>query len=247
VRVGIVAEGPADIAVVRNILKGKLGLDAADTEPLRPKLALDETDLAAARKTGGYHAPTPEEYSNWMIVLEECSQRTTIEDFLENQLDEERLVVIHIDTAEAHLPGYDIARPDRKAPGYSDGLRSLVVQKLWALLGADLAQSVRFAIAIEETEAWLLTLDDSLGDRDTGARRDPKKWVEDEARKQRQKGKARAKKPRDDEGGRKKKSPYAVAHELSLAFRDSGQLEVCAGRNRSLRLFLDSLTPPPDP
>ncbi len=238
-RVGIVAEGPADIAVIRNILKGKLGLQAADTEPIRPKLALDETDLAAARRAGGYRAPTPEEYSNWLIVLDECRRRTNLEDFLENQLDEERLVVIHIDTAEAHHPGYEIARPDRKDPQYSDRLRFLVIQKMEALLGPELARSARYAIAIEETEAWLLTLDDTQDDRDTGARRNPKKWMEDASTKQRRDGKARAKKPREED--RKKKSPYADAHERSLAFREGDQLEACADRNRSLRLFVNSL------
>jgi hypothetical protein len=81
-RIGIVAEGPEDIAVLRNLLNGKLGLDAANTEPLRPKLARDETDLALERAEIGYRTPTAEAYSNWAIVLNECRQRTTIENFL---------------------------------------------------------------------------------------------------------------------------------------------------------------------
>ncbi len=174
-RVGIVAEGPGDIAVLRNILRGKLGLHSADTEILRPKLACDETDLAAANAAEGYRAPTAESYSNWTIVLDECRNRTTIEDFLDNQIDEERLVVIHIDTAEAHLPGFDIARPERKTPDYSDRLRTLVIEKMESLLGAKLAKGIRYAIAIEETDAWLLTIYDQQTDGDTSGRLDPKK------------------------------------------------------------------------
>ena len=44
---------------------------------------------------------------------------------------------------------------------------------------------------------------------------------------------------------------YDVYHDLSSAFRDGDRLEACAERNRSLRLFVGSLTPPsstmPDP
>lgn len=46
--VGIVAEGPADIAVLRNILKGALGIDRDMTVAIRPELAQDATDLNGA-------------------------------------------------------------------------------------------------------------------------------------------------------------------------------------------------------
>lgn len=253
-RVGIVAEGPGDIAVLRNILKGKLGLHAADTEPLRPKLARDETDLAAAEMAGGYRAPTAVSYSNWTIVLEECRNKTTFEDFLDNQLDEERLVVIHIDTAEAHERAYGVTRPDRKTFDYSDRLRALVIERMEALLGADLAKNIRYAIAIEETEAWLLTIHDEQNDEDTSARLDPKKRLkyvlERASEAGTDGGKRRATKsgnksarpePASEDKRRKKPSEYELNLELSRAFSDSEQLEACATRKRSLRLFLDSL------
>lgn len=100
--IGIVAEGPSDIAVLRNILKGKLGLDRDLTYTIRPELDTDATDLGAGR----YRAQRPEEYSNWTLVLEECRTRTRIQEFLGNQIEEESFVVVQIDTAEAHLPGY---------------------------------------------------------------------------------------------------------------------------------------------
>lgn len=88
-KVGIVAEGPADIAVVMNILHGKLGVEQKDVLPIRPELTLDETDLAAKRKAG-YSPQRPEQHSNWQLVLEECAARTRLRDFLDNPVDEER-------------------------------------------------------------------------------------------------------------------------------------------------------------
>lgn len=235
--VGIVAEGPADIAVIRNIVKGKLGVESDDTRAIRPRLHEDKTDLAVA----GYRAPTPEEYSNWTLVLEECRTRAKIEDFLRNDDADARLVVVHIDTAEAHLPGYDIARPDRQAPDYSDLLRALVVAKIDGLLGPDLAAGVRHAIAVEETDAWLLTIHDDQSDRDTGTRPNPKARLEHVIDGKAPRGKTREKRPREGNARARKKSEYEVKDELSFDFRDGDRLDACAARNRSLRLFVDSL------
>ena len=241
-KVGIVAEGPADIAVIRNILKGKLGVEVKDTQTLRPRLNEDTTDLAE-RRAAPFRPQAPEEYSNWSLVLEECRARGKIEDFLLNPIAGERLVVIHIDTAEAHLPGYDIDRPDRKVHDYGDRLRALVAAKLDALLGPELIAGIRYAIAIEETEAWVLTIHEDQDDRDTGARLDPKKRLRFVLDGKASKGKTREKKSRE-EGRGTKKSEYELYEEWSIEFREGDQLEACAERNRSLRLFVDSLTPP---
>jgi hypothetical protein len=233
---GIVAEGKADIAVIRNILRGKLGIERDEAVAIRPELAEDETDLVA-----GFRATKPEQYSNWGLVLEECKAGAKIRDFLGDQRMEERLVVVHIDTAEAHLPGYDIARPDRQAPDYSDLLRAMVAAKIDGLLGPDLAPGVRHAIAIEETEAWVLTIHDEQGDRDTGTRLDPKKRLRYVLDGKAPRGKTRGTRPREGETRARKRSEYDLYDELSFDFRDSDRLDACAGRNRSFRLFVDSL------
>jgi hypothetical protein len=62
---------------------------------------------------------------------------------------------------------------DRK--DQSDLLRALVVAKIDDLRGPDLAVGVRHAVAVEETDAWVLTIHHDRVDRDTGARPDPKK------------------------------------------------------------------------
>jgi hypothetical protein len=244
VKVGIIAEGPADIAVVMNILYGKLGVERKDVIPIRPKLTLDETDLAAKRG-GGYKKPEEEEFSNWEIVLEECCKRTDLANFLDSVIDEERLLVVQIDTAEAELKGFDVARPDRRAADYVESMRARVVSKLEGLLGEEVSAKSRFAVAVEETDAWLLALYDP-GDKDTGLIRDPKKklaYLQGTLMiTKSEKPKARPGKRGQTDGSRAtKKSPFEAASELSTDFRDGELLSSCVGRNKSLQLFVTSL------
>ena len=244
-KVGIVAEGPSDVAVLRNILKGKLDLDKKDVLPIRPELAEDETDLAEHGRGGAYEEQSEREHSNWLLVLRECEARENIAAFLDTPLDEERLVVVQIDTAEAHLTGYDVARPaDRKAKTYCDELRQRVVDKINGLLGPELAERVRHAVAVEETDAWVLTIHDRE-QQDTSSRGDPKKRLEFVLGKKgsapQAKGAKGASTPKRAKGGARAASAYELYHALSEAFRDTRQLPACAKRNRSLLLFVDSL------
>ena len=62
-RVGVIAEGPADFAVVRSIIKAVLGLDEAEVDSIRPDLQSDETSR---------YAPATRAFSNWEIVKQEC-------------------------------------------------------------------------------------------------------------------------------------------------------------------------------
>ncbi len=77
--IGIIAEGKGDLAVITNILKGKLSVDKSDVEYLQPELDFDETDLYQMRE---------EQFSNWAIVRETCMRRRKLSDFF--SIDEER-------------------------------------------------------------------------------------------------------------------------------------------------------------
>ena len=221
-KVGIIAEGPADVAVLVNILKGRLGLDRKDVLAIRPDLASDETDL---------HEMAELRFSNWELVKQECVDRARIEAFVV-PFEDERLVVIHIDTAEADLPRYDVKRPGRQEADYAGKLRQRVVEKINEWLDGEHVPLIRHAVAVEETDAWLLPLWSSH--KDTTGRPHPKEDL----------AKALNKSNKLSDKERKKHSQlgaYALYEKLSDPLRKRKNLDECAARNESLRLFVESL------
>jgi Ni/Co efflux regulator RcnB len=221
-KVGIIAEGPADVAVLVNILKGRLGLDRKDVLAIRPDLASDETDL---------HEMAESRFSNWGIVKQECVDRARIAAFVV-PFEDDRLVVIHIDTAEADLPGYDVKKPGRQEANYAVDLRQSVVEKINEWLAGEHLALIRHAVAVEEMDAWLLPLWSSH--KDTAGRPHPKEDLE----------KAMNKGNKLSEKERKRlfrMSPYERYAELSSPLRKRKGLDECASRNESLRLFVESL------
>jgi len=220
-KIGIIAEGPGDVAVLANILRGKLGIDGKDILPIRPELSADETDL---------HERREETFSNWALVKRECVERAKIEAFL-TPFEGERLVVIHVDTAEAGLAGYDVERPRPGDGAYADELRRRVVEAINRWLDGHFIAEVRHAVAVEETDAWVLTL---FSNKDTASHPDPKKALH-----------RALNKPNvlSDKERRRifQLRAFAFYDELSRPFRKARELERCAGRNRSLQLFVDSL------
>ena len=220
-KIGIIAEGPGDVAVLANILRGKFGVDGKDILPIRPEFSADETDL---------HERREESFSNWALVKRECVERAKIEAFL-TPFEGERLVVIHIDTAEAGLAGYDVERPRQADGAHADELRRRVVVAINRWLDGHFIAEVRHAVAVEETDAWVLTL---FSNKDTAGHRDPKKVLH------------RALNKSNEFSEKERKRLFRLGafdryDELSRPFRKVHELERCAGRNRSLRLFVDSL------
>lgn len=221
-RVGLVTEGRGDLAVLVNILKGKLGLDFEDIQFIRPEYDMDETDV---------HDQAEALRGGWGRVKRECLERGRIQEFVENAIDEDILVVIQIDTAEAHQTGYDVERPSRDAPDYAELLRQRVVERINAWLGGEGVERVRYAVAVEETEAWLLTIRVS---KDTATYGDPKRQLNTLLNKSM---------AENDRKRHFQLKEYAQAYELSRPFRKLRELEKFAGRNRSLWLFVESLGP----
>lgn len=225
-RIGIIAEGRGDQAVITNILRGWLGIDSEFITDLRPEAQRDETDL---------HAMSEGQFSNWELVKEECTHGTLLEDFLNNFIDEEKLVIIHIDTAEAELPGYGVSRPPRSDRNYATELHKRVVAKLDEWLAGRGRGRIRYAIAIEETEAWTLTL---YLKKETSAQPNPKNALEWELNRTSRHSEAERKRLL-----RLKDTDSKKFHaELSRDFRKRRTLKECATRNHSLRLFLEALS-----
>jgi hypothetical protein len=146
-RIGVISEGHADRAVVTNIIAGITGIDKSEIEALRPTYSLDETDKALV---------DPNTFSTWSVVREECQKRQLIDGFL--AFEGQDFVVIHIDTAEADQYGID--RPDKRTDSYCEELRKLVIQQINTWLNKDLSDSILYAVAIEEIDAWILTIYD---------------------------------------------------------------------------------------
>jgi hypothetical protein len=222
-RIGIIAEGPGDLAVITNILKGWLNLDSEHIQFLRPEYNQDETDL---------HAQPETRFSNWEIVKGECLSYSRIDEFLTSPLDEERLVVIHIDAAECERSNYGVSRP-KTQPGaeHAEELRDRIAAKLGEWLGGRDDKRLRYAIAVEETDAWLLTLD---WRKETSTSRDPKKALQQELHRSN----------RFSAKDLKRLFQQAAFHqydELSKPLRKRKSLQDCQRWNKSLQLFLESL------
>jgi hypothetical protein len=222
-RIGIIAEGPGDLAVITNILKGWLDMDSEHVQFLRPEYSQDETDL---------HTQPESRFSNWELVKHECLTYSRIDEFLNSPLDEERLIVIHIDTAECAHPNYGVSRP-KTQPGaeHAEELRARIAAKLGEWLGGRDTERLRYAIAVEETDAWLLTL---YWRKETSAARDPKKALHQELNHSNHFSAKDLKRLFQQAAFRK-------YDELSKPFRKRKRLQDCLSQNKSLRLFLESL------
>ncbi|QTA80826.1 Uncharacterized protein dnl_31390 [Desulfonema limicola] len=219
---GIIAEGRSDVAVIENILKGMLSIDKnLDIQHLQPEFDLDETDS---------HTLSPGQFSNWNLVRDACIEKRKLEDFF--SIDEERYIVIHIDTAEAGDIGYEAAKPAK--PGNSESsriLRQNVINKFDEWLNTnDFQGRLFFAIAIEEIEAWVLTIYTEQ-QNDTCMSNDPKDKLY----------RVLNKKLSAKQRNVLKKGEYEKFDELSKLFRKKKKLRDCSCKNESLKLFCESL------
>ena len=144
-RIGILAEGPSDVAVITNIIKGVTGLETNDIIAIQPKLQFDNTHLAHL---------DPDSHSTWSLVKNECIEQKKINSFF--KLADSKYFAIHLDTAEAEL--YGVERPKTNDENYCSLLRETVINKINEWLDGKYQKEVLYAIAIQETDAWILTL-----------------------------------------------------------------------------------------
>lgn len=225
-RIGVIAEGPADVAVITNVLCGALGVSRHEVQPLRPELHLDETDL---------HARPPGSFSNWGLVREECRTGAKIAEFMNSPIDDgPRMVVVQIDTAEADL--YEVQRPakDKAALSrYTDELHAAVTAKMREWLDVRWHPVCRFAVAIEEIDAWVLTCWEPGRDSAEGMR--PKERLE---------RLWRAVEPlreRQQLAAMDRRSKYELFDALSRELRKGKLLRARVRDNLSLLRFVESL------
>jgi hypothetical protein len=218
-RTGIIAEGKTDLAVIRNILKGRLGIDQSDIQYFSPELRFDETDLSQMQKS---------EFSNWTIVKKHCQDRIIINDFLESSIDDNRFMVIQIDAAERNEKGFEVKSIENKE------IRQAVLNKIQEWLDYQFAEKIAFAISVEETDAWILAIYESGKDLETGVYPRPKERLKklingtsifnDKLKKQ-----------------HFQKDAFEQVNSLSAGFRKLKNLEIAATKNMSLKLFCEDL------
>ena len=172
-RFGIIAEGYADVAVIKAVLKALIGIDGSDIIQLRPSEQFDETDLNEMQ------------FSNWNLVLESCQNEDLLYTYFES-FPEEALLVVQIDTAERGEAGYDVPKPlrtkDTEWKTYSEQLFSAVKEKISQIIPNAYREKVAYAIAIEETDAWLIPLFDT-SHKDTAQHATPKEHLHNLIRK----------------------------------------------------------------
>lgn len=213
--VAIYAEGRADLAVLTNIIKGVLG-DDVTIYPRRPELDFDETDL---------HEMRPEQFSTYALVIEDCKNHAKFAAVLD-AVAEERLIVIHFDAAEAHRSEFGLPA------GPEETLRARLVQRIkeWTCLAHH--PHLRYAIAVMETEAWLLAHCEP--GRDSSRVRDPKKRFRQTVGPNWRKDFGKLLGQRDE---------HNAYDKFSKELRKRKVLRDACKRNESLRQFCESLGP----
>lgn len=223
-RVGLIAEGHGDLAVLKNILKGALGLDFGDgVLPLRPEYSRDETDLQDAAARGSY-----------LYVIDDCKHRLARHAARLSQLTDNWLLVIHLDSAEAHRAEYELGPVDAKKRADINAIGPLLVDKLRSWAGTQCgAGRLSFAIAVQEIEAWLLAIHDEEETRDTGRHRSPKEHLHHAVLPHKLK--------KQEKSRLYQLSEFDRYDSLSQPLRKKKTLDQAARRNASLRAFCAGL------
>lgn len=224
--VALFVEGRSDAAVIGNILIGKLGIDSSDIMYLLPEYDFDNTDLSVMGEN---------QFSNWTLVKKACIERHKLANYFDI-FDDERIAIIQIDSAERNLEGYDVPNPQKTNENpteYCIAVRENVLNKIKEWLGGEYEERCFFAIAIEEIEAWVLTLFiEENSKTDTSKYHNPKKELLNRINLQLSK---------NQKSVFFSKGIFEQYLSLSKPFKKRKQLKKAAEKNHSLKLFLDSL------
>jgi len=219
-RFGIIAEGYNDQKVICAVLKKILGIDSCDVQKIRPIEQFDETDNQAMQ------------FSSWQLVLETCKDEEKLKAYFE-AFEEDAVAIVHIDTAERNEPGFEVTDPLRSGHPdwveYSMAVRANVRSKIEQLIPEMYRERFAYAIAVEETDAWLIPLFDTQGKGDTANAADPKRKFESLIGALKQKDR------------NKYLSDGVNYANVSKLLAQKKNLEACRKRNKSLDDFCNEL------
>jgi hypothetical protein len=216
------AEGRADLAVLENVLYGALPGEELEFRHMLPDLDFDETDKAHL---------DPNSFSSWTVIKKECLEKNKLAaaDLLAAEQD---FIVLHIDAAERYRSdfGFDHLAEPRDAEDCAT-IACGVGLKVSEWLAPCAIEKLIFAVAVNETDAWLLAHYDDQRKKDTGTARSPKERLRDFLR-------ISDKKWEKIYSFQHEKQKY---HELSRPLKKTKDLRRAAERNVSLKMFLQSI------
>lgn len=152
-RVGIIAEARLDQIVIENILQA-CRVDGNDIIFVKPSNQIDETDKHNPEKIGEIKRGSLQGVKMACKVNENGTRPYFDKFFL---FEDDNYMVIHLDTAEIEQQDFECQRPQKdNNPNYATELRQNVINVINEWLENNYADELLYAIAIEETEAWLL-------------------------------------------------------------------------------------------
>jgi hypothetical protein len=156
--VGIISEGRTDQAVLTNLVVGLTELDKSSIRYLRPDNFYDETDLNYNQRNT---------FGGWSYVRDDCIDSSKFEQFF--AISDNEFIIIQIDSLQAS--DYGALRPNVVDENFSVIFRENIIRTINDWLNNRFADNIIYAIAIEEIEAWILTL---YEDRNSSTSKSPK-------------------------------------------------------------------------
>lgn len=170
-------------------------------------------------------------FSNWTLVKAACEKGDRLKDFLEWNV-EGSFLIVHLDTDVRNEPGYDVLIPEEiKTEEDCRILIENVAVKMTEWMGEELAGKSAFAIAVQETEAWILA--QYTDKNETGLLPNVKERLEKAISENLSKS--------DLKNLRSSNSTKERAKLLSYSLRKPKILKAVAKKNVSLSIFLDRL------
>lgn len=209
-RIGIIAEGTEDQAVIGLILKA-YGVDGSDIVNIRPNLQRDATDVADPS------------IGTFQGVKKACEGKDGVRPDFERFFifSDQQFMVVHLDTAEIEQQNFAFTKPPKTGNSdYCTQLRSSVIDLINTWLDHQYTDQLLYTIAIEEIEAWCLTL---YSQTDTAHSADAKSKFWREANK------------------KKVKAGSTRLADLCKDFSKLKKLKTCLPHNQSLKDFADSV------
>ena len=215
---GIIAEGITDQVIIENLLVGYFedpDLLVRQLQPLR-----DATDKQAIASFGG-----------WYQVLEYCRSEVFIGAFQQNDY-----VIIHIDTDRCDDKHYDVSKLDEHGKTASPELlvkrvrakfTSLFEESFGVKFYEKYQQRILFAIAVHETECWLLPL--YLKGKHKSATQQCLGKLNTQLRKNKERGVSKGNKD------------YRRYDQLSRGFLKRKNIEKFQSDNPSLKIFIEEM------